>query len=294
VSAELLGSLAGLGAALAWAANGLLIRAHGAGLHAVTINALRCTIAGVAFVAVWPFVSSRAPVPPVAWLLLGTSLIAGLGIGDTLYFEAIKRIGVARAMPISMGYPVLAALGAVVVLHEPLGPLAVLGSALTLGGVYLVAVPTRVGAMQVASGSGYWRGVLMAAVAAVGWSFSTLMLRPALDLVDVPTASAIRMPLVAGLLWLFAAQRGVLPARDHLRGRALLAIAATGVTTIGATLFFLQSVALAGVGRAAVLTATTPLFGVPFSVLFLGETASGRLGLGTLCSVVGVVLLTLS
>jgi hypothetical protein len=41
VTAELLGSLAGLAAALAWAANGLLIRARGAGLHAVSINALR-------------------------------------------------------------------------------------------------------------------------------------------------------------------------------------------------------------------------------------------------------------
>ena len=42
-------------------------------------------------------------------------------------------------MPISMAYPVLAAIGAVVLLHETLGGLAALGVALTLGGVYLVA-----------------------------------------------------------------------------------------------------------------------------------------------------------
>ena len=294
MSAELLGSIAGLGAALAWAANGLLIRAHSTAMHAVTINALRCTIAGAVFLAAWPFVSDRAPIPPLAWLLLGASMIVGLGIGDSLYFEAIKRIGVARAMPISMGYPVLAALGAMVILHEPLGPLAVVGMVLTLGGVYLVAMPTRATSSSAHSVDGYWPGVLLAAIAAVGWSLSTLLLRPTLELVDVPTASAIRVPLVAALLWTFAIRGRVLPERPHLRGRGLAAILATGAVTVAATLLFLQSVALAGAGRAAVLTATSPLFGVPFSVWFLGEPGSSRLAVGTGCSVLGVALLTLS
>jgi drug/metabolite transporter (DMT)-like permease len=290
VSEELVGSLAGLLAAMAWAANGLLIRAHGARLHAVAINAMRCTIASVFFVAIWPFVSSGAPVPPPTWLFLILSTLLGLGLGDSLYFEAIKRIGVARAMPISMAYPVLAALGAVVLLHEPLGPLALLGVALTLGGVYLVAAPPR-SSQPV---DGYWRGVLLASVAAVGWTCSTLLLRPLLQLVDVPTASAIRMPLASLLLWATAARVGVLPETGHLRGRALLAVVATGGVTVLATVFFLESVALAGAGRAAVLTATSPLFGVPLAVLFLGERASGRLGIGTLCSVFGVVCLASS
>jgi len=69
---------------------------------------------------------------------------------------------------------------------------------------------------------------------------------------------------------------------------------ATGLTTVAATAFFLQSVTLAGAGRAAVLTATSPLFAVPFSVLFLGEPAGWRLAAGTLCSVIGVVLLAQS
>src|SRR5205823_5111506 len=139
VTPEVGGAIAGLLAAFFWAVNGLLIRAHGAGMQAVTINALRCTIAGAAFLALWPFVGSHQPVQPLTWLFLGTSLVAGLGLGDSLYFEAIKRIGVARAMPISMGYPVLAAVGASVLLGESLSPVAVAGIVLTLGGVYLVA-----------------------------------------------------------------------------------------------------------------------------------------------------------
>ena len=288
--AVLLGEGVGLLSALAWAATGLLVRAHGAQMHALVINALRCTTAGMLFLLVWPFLSTRAPLPPLAWLLLGTSLLFGLGLGDSLYFEALKRIGVARAMPISMGYPVLAAIGAVVLLHESLGPLSALGILLTLSGVYLVALPARSG--NASPVHGYWRGVAMAAAAAVAWSCSTLALGPALQLVDVWTASAVRVPLVGALLWATASRANVLPSRAALlHPRALVAIAATGMTSVAATALFLQSVALAGAGRAAVLSATSPLFAVPFSVFLLRESASWRLAAGTLVSVLGVVLL---
>jgi drug/metabolite transporter (DMT)-like permease len=225
-------------------------------------------------------------------------MITGLGIGDSLYFEALKRIGVARAMPISMGYPVLASLGAVVLLGEPLGALAVVGIALTLGGVYLVALPGR--AAQAKSGDpmpgvrGYWTGVILAAAAAVSWSCSTLALGPALELVDVPTAGAIRLPAVSVVLWTTARHFGVLPKLSALRGHALPAILATGATTVAATALFLQSVALAGPGRAAVLSATSPLFAVPYSVLFLGERGNWQIAAGTVCTVIGVVFLAQS
>ena len=295
LSAVELGELVGLLAALAWSVTGLLVRAHGVHIHAIVINALRCAISGGVFVVAWPFLSSRQPVPPAAWLFLLASTIAGLGVGDSLYFEALKRIGVARAMPISMAYPVLASIGAVALLHEQMGPLAVVGIPLTLGGVYLVAARSATAPVTAASaGRGYWVGVGLAAAAAVSWSCSTLALGPALALVDVPTASAVRTPLASALLFFTARRAGVLPRVDRLRGRALVAILVTGFASVAATAFFMMSVALAGAGRAAVLTATSPLFAVPISILMLGETGSWRIALGTVCSVIGVILLAQS
>jgi DME family drug/metabolite transporter len=291
-----LGELLGLLAALAWGLTGLLIRGRGMGVNAIVINAIRNAISGVVFVLIWLVVSSHTPVPPGAWLFLGLSMLTGLGLGDSLYFEALKRIGVTRAMPISMAYPVLASIGAVVLLHEPMGPLGAVGIALTLAGVYLVAVrPAALRASSVSSGSGsYWSGVALAATAAVSWSCSTLALGPALQLVDPSTAAAIRTPLASALLFAAAGRAGVLGQVARLRGWSLLAVVGTGLMSVASTGLFVVSVSLAGAGRAAVLTATSPLFAVPLSVLLLGEPGSWRIVAGTLASVLGVVLLTQS
>jgi drug/metabolite transporter (DMT)-like permease len=292
-----LGELLGLLAALAWGLIGLLVRGRGMGVNAIVINAVRNAISGLVFVLIWLLVSSRSPVPPGAWVFLGLSMLTGLGLGDSLYFEALKRIGVTRAMPISMAYPVLASIGAVVLLHETMGPLAAVGIALTLCGVYLVAVrPMTAHAFSMKSehGSGYWIGVALAATAAVSWSCSTLALGPALQLVDASTATAIRTPLASGLLFAAAGRAGVLPQVARLRGGTLLAVVGTGLMSVASTGLFVVSVSLAGAGRAAVLTATSPLFAVPLSVLLLGEPGSWRIVAGTLASVLGVILLAQS
>ncbi|MBV9578561.1 MAG: DMT family transporter [Chloroflexi bacterium] len=288
-----LGELLGLFAAFAWGMTGLLVRAHGMGVNAIVINAVRNGISGTVFVVIWLVASGREPVPAAAWVFLALSMLTGLGIGDSLYFEALKRIGVTRAMPISMAYPVLASLGAVVLLHESMGPLAAVGIALTLGGVYLVAArPGDESSTRPAErAGGYWVGVALAATAAVSWSFSTLALDPALQLVDASTATAIRTPLASALLFAAAGRAGVLPQVRRLRGATLIAVVGTGVMSIASTGLFVVCVALAGAGRAAVLTATSPLFAVPLSVLLLGEPGSWRIVAGTLASVLGVILL---
>ena len=92
------------------------------------------------------------------------------------------------------------------------------------------------------------------------------------------------------MLFLTARRAGVLPKTEDLRGRALVPILLMGLASVGATWFFMISVALAGAGRAAVLSATAPVFAVPLSLL-LGERGNWRILAGTLASVVGVIML---
>jgi drug/metabolite transporter (DMT)-like permease len=261
---------------------------------AVAVNSLRNTTSAVVFILLWLAFSSRAPIQPSAALLLVASMIVGLVIGDSLYFAALKRIGVARAMPISTGYPVVTSLLAALILGERLTVTSVIGMLATLGGVYLVAMPGAgvARALSRQPASGYWRGVVFAIVAAGCWSFSAIAVKPALAATDVITASVIRSGLAAIVLWAVTMRQGTIPLSTWFHGRSLRAIAAVGVFGLLSTSLFLECVALAGAGTAAVLSATAPIFAVPVSILFLGERSSWRVAAGSALSVVGVVLLT--
>ena len=57
------------------------------------------------------------------------------------------------------------------------------------------------------------------------------------------------------------------------------------------TLLFVTAISLAGAGKTASLSATSPLFAAPLAALFLKEPLTRRLILGTLVSAAGVWLL---
>ncbi|MCA1644249.1 MAG: DMT family transporter [Chloroflexi bacterium] len=289
-----IGELAGLLSACAWGATGIVIRAYLGAVPAVAVNTLRNSMSAAAFILIWLGLSGRAGIPQSAVLLLVASMVAGLVTGDSLYFEALKRIGVARAMPISMGYPVITSLLAALLLGERLTVISALGMVATLVGVYLVAMPSAgvARALSQQPVRGYWVGVGLAAVAAVCWSFSAIAVKPALEMTDVVTASVIRTGLAVIVLWAVTLRRGTVPLSTWFHGRSLKAIGAVGAFGVISTGLFLECVAVAGAGTAAVLSATSPIFAVPVSILLLGERGSWRVATGTLLSVVGVVMLT--
>jgi drug/metabolite transporter (DMT)-like permease len=79
-----LGEIAGLLSASAWGATGIVIRAYLGEVPAVAVNSLRNTMSASVFILVWLGFSQRETIPLSAALLLGTSMIAGLVIGDSL------------------------------------------------------------------------------------------------------------------------------------------------------------------------------------------------------------------
>src|SRR5881296_1083884 len=72
--------------------------------------------------------------------LLAVSIVLAIAIGDTLFFESTQRLGLGRAMTISMSYPVVAASLAALLLGERLTAPIVVGGLLTLAGVVLIVM----------------------------------------------------------------------------------------------------------------------------------------------------------
>jgi drug/metabolite transporter, DME family len=296
------GEVAALAGAFTWALTTVLLKEPVNKMGALAVNNLRTWIGAFVFIALLVAtgrVSDLLAVPTSAALILACAIIIGLGIGDTLYFESVKLIGVSRAMPISGCYPLPTFAITALWLGEQVKLPYILGTALIIIAIYLTSLPDR-RIKSVTGGSGrgkistadFRRGVILAIVSALLWALSTAMLKFAVGETDLVVANAIRLP-AAGLVLLVVALRQ--PGGLRIKGSSkttLGIVALTGIvgTALGSFLY-LTAVVLAGAGRTAALQSVAPFFGAPLALIFLKERIAPPVIVGTLLSVVGVWLL---
>jgi len=224
-----------------------------------------------------------------SFALLAVSIVLAIAIGDTIFFESAQRIGLGRAMTISMSYPVVAASLAALLLGERLTAPIVTGGLITLAGLVLIVMARAEAPGQPRP----WRGVVEALLAALAWVVSVVALRVPLDEIDPVSAQAIRLPVGALILWVTPwALRGapvLLRGGSPLFGRLVVLAAVTAVSSV----LYGASVKYAGVAVASVLSSTAPLFAVPLGVLFLGERLPLLALAGTGVTMIGIVVLRL-
>jgi drug/metabolite transporter (DMT)-like permease len=286
-----LGAACALGSALAWSVTSLLARTLMPQYGSVTINAVRSGIAGVLLLAC--VVTLDGPAVLVAmsgttFAVLMVSIVMAIGVGDTLFFESTRAIGLGRAMTIATTYPIGAAVLATALYGERITTPIATGTLLTLGGVALI-VSVRAEARP----ERMWFGVWTAAVASVAWAVSTVMMKTPLHEIEPLTAQAVRLPLASALLFLTPWTRGA-TATMRAAGRGpLVRMAVLSVITAASSVLFVASLKYAGVAVGSVLSSTAPLFALPLGVIFLGERVSAWTVLGALVAVAGIVVLQL-
>lgn len=286
-----LGALCALGSAVAWALTSLLVRSLSA-FGTVTINAARTTLCAI-LIAGWTAAvadfDGLAAVSGRSLLLLLVSIVTAIAIGDTVFFESTRMLGLGRAMTLSMSYPVVAALLAALLLDERITAQIALGGLLTLGGLALV-VATRA---DVSDAPPSWRGIMAACAAALAWGVSVVALRVPLAEIDALTAQLVRLPLAAALLWAMPWSWRDVPALARGGNGVAVRLGALSVLTAASSVMYVLSIKHAGVAVATVLSSTAPLFAVPLGVVFLGERLPPVALVGAAVAVVGVVVLKL-
>ncbi len=285
--------------AFLWALSSTLVKSQTDKMPLVLINALRTIPAMLVY---WGFLWATGRIgepfnlPVRSWVFLASSTLIGLAIGDLLYFQSMKYIGLGRALPLSNVYPFFTMLLAFFFLDEQIGWAAVGGAMLIVSGAYMLAFPRGAKGLNggPASHDIDLRGAAMALAAAVCWGMSTVLLRLGLEDVPVPVANVIRLSILAVILLGLAARRNQLALvptyfrKEGLPTLGIVLLAGIIGMTIG-TFVFLTAVQRAGATRTSILTAAMPLFGVPFS-LVLGERLTRRAVLGTMLTIGGVWL----
>jgi drug/metabolite transporter (DMT)-like permease len=279
------GELAAIGSAVAWALTSVAMRPI-AGRALWRSSLLRIVVCvPLLTLYAWPSgaLARAATAPLAAWLLLLGSTACSMVVGDSLYFLAAARIGVARALPIASAFPLLTTGGAVLLLHEPATAPVLVGSALVVLAVGLIGGERAHDGRRLDP-----LGLVLAGLAACLWASSGLFLGPALRLLDPVAANVIRFPLAAVL---FGGYLLAIRPVERLTPPVVWLSLAAAVGTLASALLFLAGIAGAGVARGVALNATSPVFSAALASLLLRERLSRRAAVGIASSVVGTVLL---
>lgn len=293
------GEVFAIAASVLWTLTSIVFGAATRRIGAVPVNQIRLAIA-VALLTGLHWLLTSSPWPTTsrdALFWLGLSGIAGLTLGDSLYFHACAVLGprlgtllmaTAPAQTVALAWPILG---------ERLQPSQLLGVAATLAGLGLVLLGRRTDeAWTPAPGRSRRLALLAGGLAATGQALGYVLTR-----LGMTTATAAGMPvepLSAGLVRLTVAlpfalalsgRGGFGPTRRAFADRRAMGLCALGAV-LGPVLGVwcaMTALARTDTGVAATLLALNPLLMLPIARWSYGARITAPALWGTLLAVAG-------
>jgi len=295
----MIGELAALGAALTWTASAVLYKEALSKARPVPVNVVRllCTsvILLVCLVVVGRF-WALANLSSYAMWLAGISGIVGLGFGDTLYMVSLKRMGVARAVPITCTYPLFGLLWAILLKGENVTVQLTIGTVAIVVGIWLLSREEKTNIAD--KRKIMVIGVVAALAAALLWSISITMVDVAVTLPETGSLdyalaiNTLRTAAGAVVLVVFAPVIDRKPGFLKFERRTLLALIAGGIVALGLGWFLLAYSFLYIPGSQAVpISSTTPLFSTLVGITLLHERITARNVAGSVIIVLAIFVI---
>jgi drug/metabolite transporter (DMT)-like permease len=305
------GELLALAAMLMFASNILVTKAASTRLDVAT-GFVVSVVVNLVFAAAVFAVERLVRVDAMRWDAAGIALFMLAGacatyLGRWFFFEAIARLGPARASLFHVSSPAFTALIAWLWLGEGLRPVTVFAIAAAIGGLLLIAAPADVlrgKAAKAASAGGSQRmrewiasGFAVGVGATLAYSLGNVLRGASVRQWNEPIAGAM-LGAVAALLLQIAIGRdnAALPQRLRAADRGGLGLYAIGgVLTITAQMCMIASMRHIPVAITTVITLCTPLVVIPFSywVLKNRERIGLRMLVGAALTMAGMAVVAL-
>jgi drug/metabolite transporter (DMT)-like permease len=234
-------------------------------------------------------------IPTKALFPLILSMVIGIIIGDGMYFLSQERIGVSRAFPIAMSYPLLVYFLAALFLAEPVIPQRVFGAIIIVVGVIMI-VRAEYDDEKIDK---RWNkddiriGIVLAFLVFFCWAASDVIFQ--FGLTGVPPAEANFYRIFAASLILvpifLLSLRGE---REFPNKRTTLHALLVGIIALGFSLIaYTFGVKFVGVTVTALIVASAPMFTAPLSVVLLDEDVNRKVAFGTILTIIGVLLVVI-
>jgi len=288
------GELAAIGAALAWAIGGLIIKPISTKFSSLSINSIKLSIAWIILTTIMALWDKLGSLTFLGWhstaYVIGSGIL-GLAIGTTLQIKSLSLIDISKVYPIAFSsWFLFTALIASIFLGEALTYYTILGAILIALGITFLSSFSKVERREMPN-TDRIKGIIFALLAGLCWAGGTNLVKLGLYEVDPLMVNVIRLPFAILLLATLTLSRGEASEYRRYNHRALIQVGISGFLgqAVGEVLFFI-SVQLAGATKAAILSSTSPLFIAPLSIIFLKEKLTKRVILGTIVCALGILL----
>jgi drug/metabolite transporter, DME family len=278
-----------LQAALCFSIAHVLIRRGLVESNAMTGSFISLTMSALVLWLLVPFIAPLSALwTPAIAIFLAAGILAP-GIGRTLSYVGIEKIGVARSVPIPNSSPIFASVFAVIFLAESWVPQNILGTTLVIAGVIILSVAKPA--------HGEWRklDVVYPLVGAMAFGASAILRKAGLGFMNIPILAAA-VTAAAAALFSFC----LLQMRGGREAFKLTHNSAAWLFTAG---FFNTAAMLSGFyalshGKVVIvepLVSSNPVMTLLLTAVFLKdlEALNLRVILGALLTVTGTVLVVL-
>ncbi|MFC1959584.1 DMT family transporter [Chloroflexota bacterium] len=296
-----MGELTAIVAAFGYSITSTLFTLSGRKIGPIAVNRISMPISLLfLMLAHWLLIGTPVPrnVELQRWLWLSISGMLGMWLAFVLIMYAFVQIGPRLTLLIASVGPIISAVLAWLLLGQTLPAGAVLGMALTIGGIAWVVGEKKEQKSQSATHS-FRIGVLFALGAAITQAVSsTLASQGVTGDFEPLTGNLIRLLSATAGIWIVALLQG--QSKNSIRlwqanpsiHRQLIIGSISG--PVIAASFMLISLQLIPVGVTMTLANLTPIFLLPIGYVVFKEQISGRAILGTCIAVAGTAVLFLS
>ena len=290
-SQHLIGGLFALGAGACWATASILFGKLGKSVSSLSMNFGKGIVGLICMAIALSFTGLRGT-STEAWIYLSASGLIGITLGDTVFFDTLRRLGPRRTLLMTTLIPVLVAIMSFALLGERLSGQAWIGAAITVAGVSWTMWERM---PQDQEDTGSWRaGIGYGLVTVLTCAVAAILSKVGVEGTKPLEATGIRLLAGTGgllLLGIFRRQivTWVAPFRAPKQLGALVAAAVVG-TFLGIW-FSMASFAYTSATIATILSATDPIFVLPLAALVVGEKLRARPVLGAFVALLGVSLL---
>lgn len=288
----IIGGMAALVSAAAWALGSILFRRLGEKVSPFGINLVKCMI-GTLFLGIAILLFGIEPISLQTFLLLGGSGLLGIAFGDTFFFKALMYLEPRVTILLGTLGSVFTVFLSILFLRENPSLRVWAGIIVTLTGVTWVLwdhVPReKVNENRV-------KGIIYALASALCMSLGIVLAKKGVNENSTLQATFMRLLWAAvGLIVWGGMSHQLKKSLSPFKDTRLLRFTILSVFVIifGGFWLFIVSLKYIDASIAVVLNSTTPLFILPMTALMMQEKITGRAILGACAAVCGIILIFL-